>query len=124
MSKRPIEITCTWAILRGEETGYFSQPVALFFGWMPSTDQSSGHGGILLEQGALEWTLRPFLDHEGTYRAVQPQSYHHEEEYDGKEGGAHHVGDGLGIGDKQQTGTWKGDAGYSLFTSCYECGPV
>lgn len=36
------------------------------------------------------------------YRAVQPQRYHHQEEYDGKEGGSHHVGDCFGVGDKKE----------------------
>lgn len=50
--------------------------------------------------------LPPPVRHGGaSYRAVQPQRYHHQEEDDGKEGGAHHVGDGFGVGDEKQAGT-------------------
>lgn len=34
----------------------------------------------------------------GQYRAVQPQRYHHHEEDNCKEGGAHHVCNGLWVG--------------------------
>jgi len=46
-----------------------------------------------------------------TNRAIQTQHNDHEEEDDGKESSSRHVGDGFGINDEQQTGTWGGERG-------------
>lgn len=52
-----------------------------------------------------------------THRAVQSQREQHQEEDDGKESGSGHVGDGLGVRDEEEAGSWKESGGLGIEVS-------